>query len=63
MSVHVNKKPVCKIITDDLGKKELCMQFVPHGLTDILSEFLEMSNNDPKFLNKIATCDKSWCFP
>ncbi len=52
------QKMVSKITTDDLGKKKLCLRFIPGALTIEQWENwmtsrhdLEMSNNDPEFSN------------
>ncbi len=31
--LHMDKEMVCKIITEDLGKKKLYVWYVPHALT------------------------------
>ncbi len=67
---HMDKQIVWKIITEDLGKKKLCVQYIPHALTVVQREdrvtsyqdFFEILNNDPEFLNKIMMGDESWCF-
>ncbi len=66
---HIDKETVRKIITEDLGGKNVCAQFVSRTLTSeqwedcLISccDFLQMHKNDSEFFN-IITGDESWCF-
>jgi hypothetical protein len=57
------------IICEDLGKWNICSQFVPHKLTDeqkakwmeISGDFITMCDQDPSFL-RIVTGDEAWCY-
>ncbi len=64
--LHQNKEMVCKIITEDLGKKKLCVVRSPcvrNGTREdrvTSCQDLEISNSDPKFFNKIVVGGESW---
>jgi hypothetical protein len=55
---------------DDLGKKKVCVKFVPHFLTleqktlrmESCGYFVEMIEKDESVLSKIVTGDETWCF-
>ncbi len=69
--LHKDKETVRKIITEDLGKKKLCVRFVLYVLTveqqedHVISyqDPLEMSNNNPKFSSKTVTGNESGVLP
>ncbi|GFW15539.1 FLJ37770-like protein [Trichonephila clavipes] len=69
-SLNINKEAIRILLHEDLGKKKLCANFVPHTLS---SEQKTMRNahcrdiilaaeNDPNFLKSIVTGDETWCF-
>jgi hypothetical protein len=31
--LNTGKEAVCRIVTEDLGKRQMCARFVPHALT------------------------------
>jgi hypothetical protein len=55
---------------DDLGKKKVCVKFVPHLLTleqmtlrtESCRNFVEMVKKDESVLSNIVTGDETWCF-
>ncbi len=59
-----------QILCEDLQKWKLCVQFVLHALTAEQKEqrlnhthdIIEMTKNDPNFLDSIITGDESCCF-
>jgi histone-lysine N-methyltransferase SETMAR len=65
----INRETVCKILVEDLKKKNVCARFVPHLLTPDQKhqcpaspvEFVEMVD-DRNVLTRIVTGDESWCF-
>ena len=31
--LNIGKETVCRIVTEDLGKRKICVRFIPHALT------------------------------
>jgi hypothetical protein len=58
------------ILKEDLGKRKLCVHFVPHSLTPEQREdgvtscqdIITMANANNNFFNKIIMGDETWCF-
>ena len=56
------------IVRDDLGKRKICSQFVPHQLTDeqkakwmeTSEDFIPMWDQDPLFMENIVAGDETW---
>lgn len=69
-ALHMSNSTVHAIITEDLQKKKVCAQFVPHTLTDDEKlrrvnhsrDLIATAENDPNFLKSIVTGDETWCF-
>ncbi len=67
---RIPKTIIHRILSDDLKKRKLQAQFVPHALMAEQQEqrvvhakdLPEMIAHDPSFLNSIITGDKSWFF-
>ena len=65
----ISKDMAHTIVRDDLGKRKISSQFVPHKLTDeqkakwmeTSGDFTFMGDQDPLLLEKIVTGDESWC--
>ena len=66
----ISKDMAYTIVQDDLGKRKICSQFVPHKLTnekkakrmETSSDFISMCDQDPLLLGNIITRDQSWCY-
>jgi len=69
-SLNAPKTLVFRILKEDLGKRKLCVGFVPHFLAPELREdrviscqdIIAMADADKIFVNKIITGDETWCF-
>lgn len=69
-ALHMSNSTVHAIITEDLQKKKVCAQFVPHTLRDDEKlkrvnhsrDLIATAENDPNFLKSIVTGDETWCF-
>ncbi|GFW00831.1 HTH_48 domain-containing protein [Trichonephila clavipes] len=48
------------ILTEDLGKRNICCTLAPHRLTPEQMEILLGAGRDRDFLNNIVTVDDSW---
>ena len=55
------------IVHDDLGKLQICSQFVPHKFKDeqkaqmkTSGDFISMCDQDPLLLENIAMGDETW---
>ena len=66
----ISKDTVHTIVHDDLGKRKICSQFVPHKLTDkqkakqmeTSGDFITMCDQDPSFLRTIIIGDETWYY-
>jgi len=66
----ISKGMVHNIVREDLCKRKICSQFVPHKLTDeqkakrmeTSGDFITMCDKDPSFLQTIITGDETWCY-
>ena len=66
----ISKGTVHTIVREDLGKRKICSQFVPHKLTDeqkakrmeMSGDFITMCDQDPSFLRTIVIGDETWCY-
>jgi histone-lysine N-methyltransferase SETMAR len=69
-SLNIPKTVVLLILKEDLGKRKLCVRFVPHCLTPEQREdrvtsrkdIIARADVDNNFFNKIITGDETWCF-
>jgi histone-lysine N-methyltransferase SETMAR len=69
-SLNIPKTVVLRILKEDLGKRKLCVRFVPHSLTPEQREdrvtscqdIIAMVDADKHFFNKIIMEDGTWCF-
>jgi len=57
------------IVTEDLGKRKICVRIVPHALTTeqkqecvVYCQDLLLMEQDERFWENIITGDKIWCF-
>ena len=65
----ISKDTVHTIVRENLAKRKICSQFVPHKLTDkqkakwikTSGDFIAMYDQDPSFLQTIVTGDETWC--
>jgi len=70
-SLNITTTAVLRILKEDLGKRKLCVRFVPHSLTPgqrkdrvtTCQDIIAMADADKIFLNKIIPGDETWCFP
>jgi hypothetical protein len=70
-SLNIPRTTVLRILKEDLGKRRLCVRFVPHSLTPeqredrvtTCQDITSMADADKKFLNKMILGDETWCFP
>jgi len=70
-SLNIPRTAVLRILKEDLGKRRLCVRFVPHSLTPeqredrvtTCQDIIAMAYADKIFLNKITPGDETWCFP
>jgi len=69
-SLNIPKSVVLGILKEDLGKRKLCVRFVPRCLTPEQREdratscqdIIAMADVDKFFFNKIIRGDETWCF-
>jgi transposase len=72
LSVELNgsKDTIREIMLDDVGKKKVCTNFVPHLLMpeqktlrmESCGNFVEIVKKDESVLSKIVTGGETWCF-
>jgi len=66
----VSRSSVQRILTQDLGKRRVAAKFVLHLLTEdqrksrlsVCQDLKRELENDPHFLSRVITGDKSWCY-
>jgi len=66
----VNRETIRQIIVEDLGKRKVASQFVPHGLSDdqrhkrvqYTKDIIITAHRPKNFLNSIVAEDETWCF-
>jgi len=66
----VNRKTVRQILVEDLGKRKVASQFVPHALSDdqrhkrvqYAKDIIKTAHRNKNFLNSIVAEDETWCF-
>jgi histone-lysine N-methyltransferase SETMAR len=69
-SLNIPNTVVLQIQKEDLGKRKMCVRFVPRFLTPeqrkdrVIScqDIIVMADTDKNFFNKIITEDETWCF-
>jgi len=64
--LNIGKETVRQIVTEDLGKRKICMRFVPHTLTTeqkqervVYCRDLLLMGQDERFWENIITGDKT----
>jgi len=65
-----NREMIRQILVEDLGKRKVASQFVPHSLSDdqrhervqYAKDIIKTARRDKNFLNSIVTEDETWCF-
>ena len=70
VELNTSKYTIWQILTEDLGKRKVCVRFVPHELNEdqkiarveYCKDIVETAENDPDFLDSIITGNESWCF-
>ena len=67
--LNIGKETVCRIVTEDLGKRNICTKFVPHTLTTeqkqervVYCQDLLLMGQDERFWENIISGDETWCF-
>jgi len=67
--LNIGKEIICRIVTEDLGKRKICARFVPHALTTeqkqehvVYCQDLLLMGQDEHFWEYIITGDETWCF-
>ena len=67
--LNIGKETVRRIVTEDLGKRKICMRFVPHALTREQKQErvaychdLLLTGQDKRFGENIITGDETWRF-
>jgi len=67
--LNIGKETGRRIVTEDLGKRKICVRFVPHTLTTeqkqervVYCQDLLLLGQDECFWENIITGDKTWCF-
>jgi len=67
--LNIGKETVCRIVTEDLGKRKICARFVPHTLTTeqkqervVYCQDLFLMGQEECFWENIITGDETWCF-
>ena len=67
--LNIGKKTVRRIVTKDLGKRKICVRFVPHALTTELKkervvycQDILLMGQDERFWENIITGDETCCF-
>jgi len=69
-SLNIPKTGVFRILKEGLGKRKLCVRFVPHSLTPEQREdrvtscqdIIAMADADKNFFNNIIMGEETWCF-
>ena len=64
--LNIGKETVRRIVTEDLGKRKICVRFVPHALTTeqkqervVYCQDLLLMGQDERFWENIITCDET----
>ena len=64
--LNIGKETVRRIVTEDLGKRKICVRFVPHALTTeqkqehvVYCQDLLLMAQDERFWENIITCDET----
>ena len=64
--LNIGKETVCRIVTKDLGKRKICVRFVPHALTTeqkqergVYCQDLLLMGQDERFWENIITGDET----
>jgi predicted transcriptional regulator len=68
--LNVDKETVRQILTENLKMKKVCATMVPKNLSkdqklnreETCQNVLVKTEEDPDFLNSVATCDETWLF-
>ena len=67
--LNIGKETGRRIVTEDLGKKEICARFVPYALITeqeqervVYSQDLLLMGQDECFWENIIIGDETWCF-
>jgi len=66
----VNREIICQILAEDLGKRKVASQFVPHALSDdqrhecvqYAKDIIKTAHRNKNFLNSNVAEDETWCF-
>ena len=66
----VSRDTIRQILVEDLGKRKVASQFVPHSLSDDQShecvqyakDIIKTACRNKNFLNSIVAEDETWCF-
>jgi len=66
----VNREMICQILVEDLGKRKVASQSVPHVLSDdqrhqrvqYAKDIIKTARRNKNFLKLIAAEDETWCF-
>jgi len=66
--LNIGKEKVRWIVTEDLGKRKICVRFVPHAFTTeqkqervVYCQDLLLMGQDECFWENIITDDETWC--
>jgi len=67
--VNIGKDTARKIVVEDLRKRKICSNFVPHSLTPeqkdqrtaACRDLIAIADSNPDFFKKIVTGDETWC--
>jgi len=67
--LNIGKETVRQTVTADLGKRKICVRFIPHALTTgqkqervVYCQDLLLMGQDERFWENIITSDETWCF-
>jgi len=66
----VNRETICEILVEDLGKRKVASQFVPHALSDdqrhellqYAKDIIKTARRNKNFSNSIVAEDETRCF-
>ena len=64
-----NRETICQILVEDLGKRKVASQFVPHALSDeqryervqYAKDIIKIACRNKNFLNSTVAEDEIWC--
>jgi hypothetical protein len=67
--VHMDRKSVQRILTEELNMKKVCVKVVPkmsdeqkERRKELCLDLLQRIKDEPDLVNSVITCDETWIF-